>query len=337
MTLLTAVVPCFNAEAYMKRAVDSLLTGGESVEIIIVDDGSTDQTGHLADRYAKQFPDLVRVVHKANGGHGSAVNVGIEQASGKYLKVIDADDWLDPQAYAELIALLQKWEDSGDQADLIVSNFVYEKQGKRHKKAVRYIGKMPDGELFGWERLKTFNPWQYMVMHSMVYRTAILRQSGLKLPEHSFYVDNLYAFVPLPSVKVLYYLNVDLYRYWTGREDQSVNERVMLRRIDQQIVINERMFDVYSSDLRDCYLQPNLMRYMLHYLSVLSLVTSVLCKLDDDPELQEKGKAMWARMAYRDPKLAQKLRMLILGHVSHAPIRPTRVGYRIARAVMGFN
>ena len=82
MKHLTITVPCFNSEAYLERCVDSLVVGGEHVEIIIVNDGSTDRTGEIADRYARQFPDLVTVVHKQNGGHGSGVNAGLARATG---------------------------------------------------------------------------------------------------------------------------------------------------------------------------------------------------------------------------------------------------------------
>lgn len=337
MTLLTAVVPCFNAEAYMRRAVDSLLVGTQPVEIIIVDDGSTDGTAQIADQYADRFPGIVRAVHKPNGGHGSAVNTGVELARGKYLKVVDADDWLDPYAYAALLDLLEGWEHSGAQADLVVSNFVYEKEGKHHKKAVRYTTEMPSNHFFGWRNMKSFLPWKYMLMHSMLYRTQVLRDSGLKLPEHSFYVDNLYAFVPLKDVRELFYLDVDLYRYWIGRDDQSVNEKVMIRRIDQQIGVNKRMFDSLSRDLRQRTLPAPLRRYLQHYLEVITLVSSTLCKLDGEPDLPGKCEAMWSWMEDTDKSLAEKLRKSPMGRAARINAPITRLGYRTARAIVGFN
>ena len=83
----------------MERCVDSLLIGGEDVEILLIDDGSTDRTGEIADEYERNYPGIVRAVHKSNGGHGSGVNVGLHLATGCYFKVVDSDDWLSEDAY----------------------------------------------------------------------------------------------------------------------------------------------------------------------------------------------------------------------------------------------
>ena len=103
MKLLSIAVPCYNSEDYMRHCIETLLPGGEDVEIIIVDDGSTDKTAEIADKYREQYPDIVKVVHKENGGHGSGVNKGLELATGMYFKVVDSDDWLDTNSYKKLI------------------------------------------------------------------------------------------------------------------------------------------------------------------------------------------------------------------------------------------
>ena len=103
MKLLTITVPCYNSESYMKRCIDSLLAGGEDVEIIIVDDGSTDGTAGIADEYAMQYPSVVKAIHQENGGHGQAVNTGIRNAKGLYFKVVDSDDWVKEEAYLKIL------------------------------------------------------------------------------------------------------------------------------------------------------------------------------------------------------------------------------------------
>lgn len=109
MKLLSIAIPCYNSEAYMRNCIDSLLVGGEDVEIIIVDDGSTkDRTAEIADEYAAQFPTIVKVVHKANGGHGSAVNTGIANATGLYFKVVDSDDWVKKDVYIQVLEKLRE-------------------------------------------------------------------------------------------------------------------------------------------------------------------------------------------------------------------------------------
>ena len=100
---------------------------------------------------------------------------------------------------------------------------------------MRYAKSLPEGRFFGWDEAKALGKTHYLLMHSLIYRTSLLRECGMKLPEHTFYVDNLVAFIPLPYVKTMYYLDVNFYRYFIGRADQSVNEKVMIGRIDQQI------------------------------------------------------------------------------------------------------
>ena len=96
----------------MRRCIDSLLVGGEDVEILIINDGSTDKTGAIADEYEALYPNIVRAVHKENGGHGSGVNKGLDLAQGLYYKVVDSDDWLDKEAYLKLLAQLKAFENA---------------------------------------------------------------------------------------------------------------------------------------------------------------------------------------------------------------------------------
>lgn len=245
--ILTLVVPCFNSAEYMARCLDSLLVAeAVDVEIVVVDDGSTDATAQIADAYADWFPGRVRAVHQANGGHGAAINTGLRAARGTYFKVVDSDDWLDHTAYVTVLEQLRRFaaaESGAAPADMVVTNFVYEKDGKRHHRAVNYRYAMPVGDVIGWDAVRRFRVDQYLLMHSLIYRTALLRECGLHVPEHSFYVDNYFAFIPLPRVQRLVYLDVDLYRYYIGRADQSVQEKVMISRIDQQLGVNLLMLE----------------------------------------------------------------------------------------------
>lgn len=239
MKLLSIAIPCYNSAAYMRKCIDSLLPGGEDVEIIIVNDGSSDNTMDIAEEYRERFPAIIKVVNKENGGHGSAVNVGIEQARGLYFKVVDSDDWVSQSAYIQILDKLKELLKSGKSIDMLISNFVYEKEGEKRKKVMKYHHALPQDEIFTWKDVRHFRVGQYILMHSVIYRTNLLRDCGLKLPENTFYVDNIFVFHPLPYVKTMYYMDVNFYRYFIGRADQSVNEQVMIRRIDQQIKVNK--------------------------------------------------------------------------------------------------
>lgn len=236
MKYLTITVPCYNSERYLERCLDSLTVGGEDVEIIVVDDGSTDRTGEIADMYKEKFPDMITVVHKENGGHGSGVNKGMDMATGLYFKVVDSDDWLEENSYKKLLEHIKSWETL---PDLVVCNYTYNHLETGETKTISYKNVFPEETECGWEDIRYFRPSQYLVMHSLVYRTEILKKSGVRLLEHTFYVDNIFAYYPLPYVESLFYIDIDLYQYYLGREDQSVNEKVMISRIEQQIKVTQ--------------------------------------------------------------------------------------------------
>lgn len=341
MKLLSFTVPCYNSAAYMEKCVDSLLKGGEDVEIIIVNDGSTDETAKIADRYAREYPSIIKTVHKENGGHGSAVNAGIDQAAGLYFKVVDSDDWVKEEPYMQILDTLKELTGGERVLDMLVSNFVYEKVGEKRHKVMRYKHALPIGEIFTWEDVKHFHKGQYMLMHSVIFRTKLLRECGLRLPEHTFYVDNLYVFEPLIYVRNMYYLDVNFYRYYIGREDQSVNESVMIGRIDQQIRVNKLMIDYMVEKKNQVVANRKLYHYMLSYLDIITTVSSILLIRSGTEENLEKKKELWNYLKKKDWLLYRKLRYGLLGSCMNLPGRSGRKisveGYKICRHFFNFN
>lgn len=341
MKLLSFAVPCYNSAAYMEKCVDSLLKGGEDVEIIIVNDGSTDETAMIADRYAKEYPSIIKAVHKENGGHGSAVNTGIDQATGLYFKVVDSDDWVKEEPYMQILDTLKDLTGGEQVLDMLVSNFVYEKVGEKRHKVMRYKHALPIGEIFTWEDVKHFHKGQYMLMHSVIFRTKLLRECALRLPEHTFYVDNLYVFEPLIYVRNMYYLDVNFYRYYIGREDQSVNESVMIGRIDQQIRVNKLMIDYIVEKKSQATANKKLYHYMVSYLDIITTVSSILLIRSGTKENLEKKKELWNYIKKKDWLLYKKLRYGLLGRCTNLPGRSGRKisveGYKICRHFFNFN
>ena len=151
MKYITFAVPCYNSENYMRRCVDSLLIGGKDVEIILIDDGSSDRTAQIADEYEIEYPDIVRVVHKENGGHGSGVNKGLELANGIYYKVVDSDDWFDKESYQKLLVKLKAF--TGERPDLIVCNYVYDHLDEGIKKSMDYKNVFPIEKQCTWDEI----------------------------------------------------------------------------------------------------------------------------------------------------------------------------------------
>ena len=343
MKLLTIAVPCYNSQDYMENCVSSLVVGGDEVEVLVVDDGSGDRTAEIADELEAKYPGIVRAIHQPNKGHGGAVNTGIENASGLYFKVVDSDDKVKASAFKTILDKLRENKDAEEKIDLLISNFVYDKEGQAHKKVMEYRKVLPVNRMFGWDEARRFRKGQYILMHSVIYRTELLRECGLRLPEHCFYVDNIYVFNPLPSVKNLYYLDVNFYYYFIGRDDQSVNEEVMIGRLDQQARVNRIMFDFFSDGTAEGRIEKKsqLYKYMYNYLEIITTITSVLAIISDDPEKIAIKDDLWEYLSEKDHELYLKLRRGTFGTAVHLPgrigKRVVTTGYGIARNIFGFN
>ena len=360
---LSFVIPCYNSQDYMRRCVDSLLAGGDEVEIIIVNDGSTDATGQIAGEYAERFPGIVRAVHKENGGHGSGVNAGLALARGTYFKVVDSDDWLDDDAYMELLSEIRRYcgrgEADGNEngifnglgiqeeftfngagiPDMIVCNYVYNHLYEGTARSMSYQNVFPEGRLFGWDEIGHFRPSQYLVMHALIFRTELLRKAGVKLPEHTFYVDNLFACQPLPYVKRIRYMNIDLYQYFLGREDQSVNEKVLISRIDQQIKVTKLVSECV--DLETVKQEhPKLALYLCRNISVMLAISSIHLLLIGTEEAYRKREELWQEIRQMNPMLYYRLRFGTLSGFTYLPGKLggllTIGGYRAAKRIYQF-
>ncbi len=307
MKLISFAVPCYNSQDYMRKCVDSLLTGGDEVEIIIVNDGSRDDTINIANGYAEKYPDIVKVIDKENGGHGSGVNAGMANSTGLYYKVVDSDDWLDDNALASLLSKIREHKEKGTLPDLYVANFIYDKVSEGTQYVSAYGDKMPEGQIIGWDKVKKFNLSHMMLMHALLYKREKLLQSGTVLPEHTFYVDNLFAYKPLPFMQTVCYLNLDLYHYFIGREDQSVNRKNFVKRYEQQIRVMKCMTDAYTLD-EIKKMPKGLKRYMWHSLEVIMMNTIFFTCAEDSPERRKALKEMWQHIKSKDKKLYRKLR-----------------------------
>jgi glycosyltransferase involved in cell wall biosynthesis len=338
MKLLSIGIPSYNSEGFMRKCIESLLPGGEEVEIIIVNDGSKDGTAAIADEYAEKYPTIVKAVHQENGGHGEAVNAGLRNATGLYYKVVDSDDWVNEEAYLAILKKLAELVKSGEMVDMFISNYVYEKEGKKRKKVMQYRTAFPTDQVFTWDDVKFLHVGQYILMHSVIYRTQMLKDCGLELPKHTFYVDNVYVYHPLPYVKKMYYMDVNFYRYYIGREGQSVQEQIMIGRIDQQIRVNKILID-------DCDVwkikNKKLRNYMLSYLEIMMAVSSILAIKSKQPENLAKKKELWQYLKAKDVRSYKKIRRSILGNTMHLPGKGGRkisvAAYKVAQRVIGFN
>ena len=336
MKLLTVTVPCYNSQDYMRHCIESLLPGGERVEILIIDDGSKDDTGRIADEYAEKYPTIVRVIHQENGGHGEGINQGLRHAAGTYFQVVDSDDWLSDD-FPAFLDLLEQCEARGG-VDLAVTNYYYVHSDGIGDRSINYSSVLPEGRVFTWADTRPFRIHQMLTIHSCTFRTENMRKWGCELPKHTFYEDNLMVYLTLPHTRRMVYMNADLYRYAIGRPDQSVQRTVMMKRYHHQILVTERCFT--SCHLDDIQ-EPRLKRYMRHELFVMFGIAILFTRLNRTVETDAALERMWETCMAFDPKWGGYFR-------NRSPLRficlPGRFGqnvsglvYKLANKVVPIN
>lgn len=285
-----------------------MLKGGEEVEIIIVNDGSKDHTLEIARRYEKEYPSIVKVIDKENGGHGSTINAALEVATGLYFKCVDADDWLDEDALHSLLNTIKQKEEKGESPDLYLADFVYEnvEEGIQHIGTLKkYFKKI--GETIGWNDIKVLSYTDYIMMHMLVYRLDILKKSKLHLPEHTFYVDNIYVYEPLFYVNTLCYLPISLYRYSVGRSDQSVSVQNADKNYAHQFRVFEKAMLRYTKEDLDT-LSKKHRKQMIHAFITIVSLTQHYATIGDYKKKYAEYKELVKKFKKENPSLYRLVR-----------------------------
>lgn len=291
--LLTIVVPSYNASKYLDFNLQSFLRPSvpEKLEVIVVDDGSKDDTARIADAYHAKYPDTIKVIHKENGGHGSGINAGLRAASGKYFKVVDADDWVDHEALERLLDYIASFDAADANTDIdtdtaqvqvdakaraqdnavfvpdVIYNNYYWRLTDETKSPEEYERKAEFKEPFsGVEYRKVYDFESiadrcYVKMHNMTIRTEILRDHQIQIDEHCYYVDMEYILFPMPYVQSIAFLPEFLYQYQIGRQGQSMDPAKMQRNAAQYDHVLASIYAYYDAHCKDIK-GPNRKKYI---------------------------------------------------------------------------
>ncbi len=338
MKAISFAVCCYNSAAYMSICIDSLLTAKDDVEIIVVDDGSTDETGAVGDRYAAEYPDTVRVIHKENGGHGSGIMAAYKIAVGKYFKVVDSDDWVNEKT---LVSLISRIKGGAENPDLYVTDYDYFHGSKND--LVRHIGfgnVFPKAREITWKETWLFSVSEYLTLHSCMFRTQLIKDSDIQLPLKTFYEDNYFIYGLLPRVKTLVYVDEVFYCYNVGREGQSVDKAVGIRRYRDHLRVAELIFS--SADVRS-YRRHNrrLARTLYHHLRLVFMIAVLHTRMRKTPEAKADLKAFFARLRKNNLRQYRRLRYFSLATPICWPGFPgmamTNLIYWFAHVVVPFN
>ncbi len=240
--ILSIIVPTYNMEKYLHRALDSFIIpdNEECLEVLIINDGSKDKSVEIANKYIKNYPEIFRLIDKENGNYGSCVNKGIELATGRFLRICDADDWYDSDALRKFLEILQSIPDEVDAVFSLFSQINME--GKILSSQPDYI--YGEGHIIDFSCLK-MKDGIGLSMHCLTYRTDLLRRINLKLQHGISYTDLEYVFYPLAYVKKVIFTNLSIYQYLRGREGQTVSLESQLRSIEHFYKVSSRMMNAY--------------------------------------------------------------------------------------------
>lgn len=249
--LLTIVIPTYNVEKYLARTLDSLLTETDiydDLELIVVNDGSKDRSLEIAREYEANYPGVVKVVDKENGGHGSTINVGMKIATGKYFRVIDSDDWVNVDHFARYVRELR-----GLDVDIVLTNYSREMIYEGHQFYFTYSNNIEYDTVYD---LNTFDfkrfGWDYFFMATSTFKTEKLRKANFELDENTFYVDMEFILLPFLEYESFIYLDYDIYRYFIGRDEQSISLVSMVKRRDNHEKVLRRLLAFYKdSDISE--------------------------------------------------------------------------------------
>ena len=340
MKLITFTVPCYNSAAYMDHCIETLLTAGRTPRSSLWMTAPRTTPAKIADAYAEKYPTIVRVHSSGERRPRRGRQPGHPQTPpASTSRFVDSTTGSTPMPCSRSWPSCAPILNDEQPLDLMMANYVYEHVADNTQNVVDYKGILPEGRVFTWKEIGKFPPSKNILMHSVIYRTEILRACGMELPKHTFYVDNIFVYQPLPQVKTIYYMNLDLYRYFIGREDQSVNEANMIKRVDQQLRVTRIMMnavDVYALPPE----QAKLRAYMLNYFSMMMAISSIFLTLDGSKEALAKRRQLWDDLKAHDGHLYRRCRFSVAEGCNLPGWLGSKIsigGYRIAQKLFKFN
>lgn len=241
--ILTVSIASYNAECYLEKCLDSFTRTEvlDDLEIFVVNDGSEDNTGAIGKKYERLYPYSVKIINKENGGHGSTINESIKNATAKYFKIVDADDWVEKEGIEKLVRFLKL-----NTVDLILNPYLEINASDENETQIVFPGtnSVEMGMQFELEKIDDL----MLYMHSITYRTELLKMMGPIIDEHCFYVDMEYSLFPLQYVKTGICLEFPVYNYLLGTATQSMNMNNLIKRRDQHLKITKRLIIYYEDN-----------------------------------------------------------------------------------------
>lgn len=245
MKVLSVIIPAYNVEKYLNEILPTFLIDDilDDIELLIVNDGSKDKTAVISQEYVDKYPHSVRLINKENGGHGSTINVGIKEAVGKYIKVVDGDDWVDSDNFVKFIEKL-KLTDS----DAILCPFTRVNESSGDKE-VNEISGLEERKVYFVGDIISKIEFNYN-MHNLTFKTEVLKDIP-QIDENCFYVDQEFIIYPLKFVDTLEYMDCNIYQYRVGNNEQSVSKKNMQKNRNMQKKVIDSILGFYKANSFD--------------------------------------------------------------------------------------
>lgn len=241
--ILTIVIPTYNMEKYLHRCLDSIILEGEEqfkkLEVLVVNDGSKDSSSEIAHNYEKKYPSVIKVIDKENGNYGSCFNRGLKEASGKYIKLLDADDYYNTDELKKYLIELSETD-----ADIVFSSFnIVDETGKVTSSMEIPTGIKGTSMYFNEYRLFDKLPKNLVAMHAIGIKRENLIKNGYFQQQGISYTDTEYSFFGLLYANTLYFSSSCLYQYYVGREGQTVSIDAQIKHTNDFLLILNRLLD----------------------------------------------------------------------------------------------
>ncbi len=268
--IMTISVAAYNVEKYLDKLMSSLLDKRilDDIEILVVNDGSKDKTAEITKRYENEYPETVRLVDKENGGHGSTINRGIIEATGKYFRALDGDDWVDTESFVKLVEYTKKYD-----VDMILTDYIrcYEDGSTELVKE----WDLDNGKIYDAD--KVWKQFKRILYHQVVFKTEILKENNITLDENCFYVDSEFVLYPIPYINNVVYFDLVVYCYRLGRAGQSVSVEGTKKNVSHYLKVAKSLFEFYKrnekelSDIKKKYLARRISYNCTWYFDALML------------------------------------------------------------------
>ncbi|CAK1608143.1 glycosyltransferase [Streptococcus oralis] len=287
--LLTVVVPTYNIESYIRKCIDSFKSINDKYydlfEVLVINDGSHDNSINVVEEMVNGSDLDLKIINKENEGHGSTINRGIKESKGKYFKVVDGDDWVDTLHFEQFLEKLSQVD-----VDMVITDFTEQHIYDGSMVRINFNNNLEDGKVV--QSL----PENRIPMHALTYKLNVLKDNNITISENTFYVDIEYTLLPMKYVENYMYLNLDIYQYFLGRPDQSMNINVMKQKSDHHERVTKRILDFYHEIKLNRQLEKivrDTLTYLIGKQCLLYLMNNDLSSIDGLFSYAEESNFNW--------------------------------------------